>query len=83
VISPWRLRTDLLHTPVRAPREPLGMIRAPESGYVRSRPDLTMILTVMFFAGTFSASTLPVTLALMATHAYHKRAWASSGRWVR
>jgi MFS family permease len=71
IFSLWRLRTDLLHTPVRAPREP-RMIRAGVR-YVRSRPDLTMILVVMFFAGTFGIN-FPVTLALMATHVYHKGA---------
>jgi MFS family permease len=71
IFSLWRMRTDLLQTPVRAPREP-GMIRA-GIRYVRSRPDLMMILSVMFFAGTFGMN-FPVTLALMATHVYHKGA---------
>jgi MFS family permease len=71
IFSLWRMRTDLLHTPVRAPREP-RMIRA-GIRYVRSRPDLMMILSVMFFAGTFGMN-FPVTLALMATHVYHKGA---------
>jgi MFS family permease len=71
IFSLWRMHTDLLQTPVRAPREP-GMIRA-GIRYVRSRPDLMMILSVMFFAGTFGMN-FPVTLALMATHVYHKGA---------
>ena len=71
IFSLWRMRTDMLQTPARAPREP-GMIRA-GVGYARSRPDLTMILVIMFFVGTFGMN-FPVTLALMATHVYHKGA---------
>jgi MFS family permease len=71
IFSLWRMRTDMLQTPARASREP-GMIRA-GIGYARSRPDLTMILVIMFFVGTFGMN-FPVTLALMATHVYHKGA---------
>jgi MFS family permease len=71
IFSLSRMHTDLLHTPERAPREP-RMIRAGVR-YVRNRPDLTMILVIMFFVGTFGMN-FAVTLALMATHVYHKGA---------
>ncbi|MFT4009535.1 MAG: MFS transporter [Nocardioidaceae bacterium] len=55
--------------PARAGR---GMIRA-GVGYVRRRPDIMLVMTVVFFAGTFGLN-FQVTSALMATHVFHKGA---------
>ena len=41
--------------------------------YVRSRPDLVLVLAVMFFVGTFGLN-FQLTSALMATHVYGKGA---------
>jgi len=41
--------------------------------YLRGRPDLLMILSVVFFAGTFGLN-FQMTSALMATHVFHKGA---------
>jgi MFS family permease len=41
--------------------------------YLRGRPDLMMILSVVFFAGTFGLN-FQMTSALMATHVFHKGA---------
>ncbi|MDV6012893.1 MFS transporter [Haloechinothrix sp. LS1_15] len=40
-------------------------------GYVRSRPDLVMVLTVVFGLGTFGMN-FQMTMALMATEVYHR-----------
>jgi MFS family permease len=53
----------------RAPRGK-GMIRD-GIRYVRSRPDLKMILVAAFFAGTFGMN-FQMTSALMATQVFHK-----------
>lgn len=49
-----------------------GMIRE-GIRYLRGRPDLMMILSVVFFAGTFGLN-FQMTSALMATHVFHKGA---------
>ncbi|WP_310964794.1 MFS transporter [Nocardioides terrisoli] len=59
---------ELFENP-RAPRGK-GMIRD-GFRYVRSRPDLSMILTAGFFAGTFGMN-FQMTSALMATQVFHK-----------
>jgi len=41
--------------------------------YLRGRPDLLLILSVVFFAGTFGLN-FQMTSALMATHVFHKGA---------
>jgi MFS family permease len=41
--------------------------------YLRGRPDLMLILSVVFFAGTFGLN-FQMTSALMATHVFHKGA---------
>ena len=41
--------------------------------YVRGRPDLMMVLVVVFFAGTFGMN-FQMTSALMATQVFHKGA---------
>ena len=63
--------SSLLDTPVVKPREP-KMIRDGVR-YVRSRPDLMLILAVVFFAGTFGLN-FQMTSALMATQVFGKGA---------
>jgi MFS family permease len=60
-----------LDTPEMAVREK-GMIRDGVR-YVRNRPDLILILTIVFFAGTFGFN-FQMTSALMATDVFHKGA---------
>lgn len=60
-----------LNTPKPAQRGG-GMIRA-GFGYVRRRPDILLVMTVVFFAGTFGLN-FQVTSALMATHVFGKGA---------
>ena len=61
---------DLYVTP-RAARHK-GMIRE-GIRYLRGRPDLMLILSIVFFAGTFGLN-FQMTSALMATHVFHKGA---------
>jgi MFS family permease len=49
-----------------------GMIRDAVR-YLRGRPDLMLILSIVFFAGTFGLN-FQMTSALMATHVFHKGA---------
>ena len=63
------MRTDELAPVVRAPRGK-GMIRD-GIRYVRSRPDLKLILVAVFFAGTFGMN-FQMTSALMATQVFEK-----------
>ena len=58
-----------LVTPDLVRREP-GQIRAGVA-YVRGRPDLLLILGIVFFAGTFGLN-FQMTSALMATQVFHK-----------
>jgi len=58
-----------LHTPRLMKREP-GQIRAGVA-YVRGRPDLMLILGIVFFTGTFGLN-FQMTSALMATQVFHK-----------
>jgi MFS family permease len=66
-----KMRAADLDTPDFAPREK-GMIRDGVR-YVRGRPDLMLILTIVFFAGTFGFN-FQMTSALMATEVFHKGA---------
>ena len=61
-------------TSTSAPREPRhkGMIRDAVR-YLRGRPDLMMILSIVFFAGTFGLN-FQMTSALMATQVFHQGA---------
>jgi len=59
----------LLHSPDVVPRVP-GAIRA-GVGYVRRRPDLLLILAIVFFTGTFGLN-FQITSALMATKVFDK-----------
>ena len=61
----------LLDTPVVPPREP-GMVRQGVR-YVRGRPDLLLILAIVFCAGTFGLN-FQLTSALMATEVFGKGA---------
>jgi MFS family permease len=65
------LDTSRLDSPEVAPREP-GMIREGVA-YVRGRPDLLLILAIVFFTGTFGLN-FQMTSALMATHVFDKGA---------
>ncbi len=65
------LDARLLHTPEPVLREP-GQIRAGVS-YVLGRPDLMLILGIVFFAGTFGLN-FQLTSALMATEVFDKGA---------
>ena len=67
IASLQRMRTDLLTPSVPAAR---GRGRVREGvAYVRSRPDLIMVLTIVFFAGTFGMN-FQITSALMATQTF-------------
>ncbi|WP_460734029.1 MFS transporter [Nocardioides ginkgobilobae] len=58
-----------LRTPDRVPRRP-GQVREGVA-YVRGRPDLLLILGIVFFAGTFGLN-FQMTSALMATDVFDK-----------
>ena len=67
IASLQRMRTDLLTPSVPAAR---GRGRVREGvAYVRSRPDLILVLTIVFFAGTFGLN-FQITSALMATQTF-------------
>ncbi|QNN53774.1 MFS transporter [Nocardioides mesophilus] len=66
-----RMRTADLDTPELVARGP-GMIRD-GLRYVRSRPDLMLVLAIVFFAGTFGLN-FQMTSALMATDVFGKGA---------
>ena len=66
-----RMRAGELDSPELAKRGK-GMVRD-GLRYVRSRPDLMLILAIVFFAGTFGMN-FQMTSALMATQVYHKGA---------
>ena len=66
-----RMRVSELDTPALAARGK-GMIRDGVR-YVRERPDLMLIMTIVFFAGTFGFN-FQMTSALMATEVFHKGA---------
>ncbi len=67
ILALARLDGRALATPLPVGREP-GQIRA-GLGYVRGRPDLMLILGIVFFAGTFGLN-FQMTSALMATEVY-------------
>jgi MFS family permease len=71
IISLQMMRVSELHTPKVAAREK-GMIRD-GMRYLWRRPDLMMVLTAVFFAGTFGLN-FQLTSALMATEVFHKGA---------
>ena len=67
------LDLDQLHPATPARRGP-GVIRD-GLRYVRGRPDLVMVLTIVFFVGTFGLN-FQLTMALMATEVFDKGAGA-------
>ncbi|MCW2766828.1 MAG: enterobactin exporter EntS [Nocardioides sp.] len=69
ILTLHRLDGRALHTPKLVKREP-GQIRAGVA-YVRGRPDLMLILGIVFFTGTFGLN-FQMTSALMATQVFHK-----------
>ena len=71
ILSLQRMRAADLATPAPQVRQK-GMIRDGVR-YVRARPDLMLILTIVFFAGTFGLN-FQLTSALMATEVFHKGA---------
>ena len=72
ILSLQRMRESELHPSVPGAAAPAGMIRE-GIRYMRRRPDLMMILTIVFFAGTFGLN-FQITSALMATEVFHKGA---------
>ena len=66
-----RMRVEDLDSPERVSRGP-GMIRD-GLRYVRGRPDVMLVLAIVFFAGTFGMN-FQMTSALMATQVFHKGA---------
>jgi len=66
-----RLNTDELHPPPLLPRAKGQLTDAIR--YVRSRPDIVLVLGVVFCAGTFGLN-FQLTTALMATEVYGKGA---------
>jgi MFS family permease len=66
-----RMRVEDLDSPEPARRAP-GMIRD-GFRYVRGRPDVMLVLAIVFFAGTFGMN-FQMTSALMATQVFHKGA---------
>lgn len=71
VVSLKRMRSEELHPAPLAPRAK-GQLRDAVR-YVRSRPDILLILGVMFAAGTFGFN-FQMTTALMATQVYGRGA---------
>ncbi len=71
IFSLQRMRDSELHRSAPAPRHK-GMIRDGVR-YTLARPDLMLILTIVFFAGTFGLN-FQLTSALMATEVFHKGA---------
>ena len=71
VLALRRLDLDRLDSPDIGGREP-GMIREGVR-YVRDRPDLLLILAIVFFTGTFGLN-FQMTSALMATEVFDKGA---------
>ena len=71
ILSLQRMRDSELNRAEPAARDS-GMIRDGVR-YVLGRPDLMMVLTIVFFAGTFGLN-FQLTSALMATEVFHKGA---------
>lgn len=71
ILSLQRMRQHELH-PAKPTERHRGMI-ADGVRYTLARPDLMLILTIVFFAGTFGLN-FQITSALMATEVFHKGA---------
>jgi len=68
IISLWRMRVNELQPTLLVPRA-RGQIREGFS-YIRQRPDLMMIMFLVFMVGTFGMN-FQITNALMATTVFH------------
>lgn len=68
IISLWRMRVSELQPAVRVPKAK-GQIRE-GFAYIRQRPDLMMIMALVFMVGTFGMN-FQITNALMATTVFH------------
>ncbi|WP_207345602.1 MFS transporter [Arthrobacter sp. E3] len=68
IFSLWRMRTNELFPAVKVPRSK-GQIRE-GLVYIRQRPDLMMIMVLVFLVGTFGMN-FQITNALMATTVFH------------
>jgi MFS family permease len=68
IFSLWRMRTSELQPVARVPRGK-GQIRE-GFAYIRQRPDLMMIMVLVFMVGTFGMN-FQITNALMATTVFH------------
>lgn len=71
MVALQRMNQSELDTPVPQERQK-GMIRE-GMAYIRRRPDIMMILAIVFFAGTFGLN-FQMTSALMATEVFEKGA---------
>ncbi|WP_427016326.1 MFS transporter [Pseudarthrobacter sp. P1] len=71
LVSLLRMRPEELHPVAKAPRGK-GQIRE-GLAYIRQRPDLMMIMVLVFLVGTFGMN-FQLTNALMATEVFHKGA---------
>jgi MFS family permease len=71
VVALQSMRAGELDSPEPQRREK-GMVRD-GLRYIRSRPDIMMVLAIVFFAGTFGLN-FQMTSALMATQVFHKGA---------
>ena len=68
IVSLWRMRVHELTPAVHVPRAK-GQIRE-GLAYIRQRPDLMMIMVLVFMVGTFGMN-FQITNALMATTVFH------------
>ncbi|MGA7206257.1 MAG: MFS transporter [Specibacter sp.] len=68
IMSLWRMRVSELQPSVRVPKAK-GQIREGFT-YIRHRPDLMMIMVLVFMVGTFGMN-FQITNALMATTVFH------------
>ncbi|GAA4660801.1 MFS transporter [Arthrobacter cryoconiti] len=68
IVSLWRMRVSELQPVMKVPRGK-GQIRE-GFAYIRQRPDLMMIMVLVFMVGTFGMN-FQITNALMATTVFH------------
>jgi len=73
IVALEAMRVDELQTPPRATRAPGQILEG--FRYVRGRPDLLLVMVVVFFVGTFGLN-FQMNSALMATQVFHKGAGA-------
>lgn len=68
LFSLFFLRVDRLHRAARAPREPGGFVKGLR--YVWERPDLRVVLVMLFFIGTFGLN-FPIFISTMSVKEFH------------